>query len=117
MTMSTEIPRDEVRAALHARDELAREYEPAVVEAFAERVEREIDARVDARLARMRDERPARSPSGPGTGSIVLALGSMGLGIGATGAATGMGGSEGVVVAIVVWIAIALINVANAARR
>jgi hypothetical protein len=115
--MSTEIPRDEVRAVLHARDELPSEYEPAVVEAFAERVERAIDARVDERLARLREARPPRSSGGPGTGSIVLALGSMGLGIGATGAATGMGGSEGVVVAIVVWVAIAAINVANAVRR
>jgi hypothetical protein len=114
--MSTEIPRDEVSAALHARGELAPEYEPAVIEAFAERIEQAIDARVDARVAQFKDPKPARSSSGPDTGSVILALGSLGCGIGATGAATGMG-SGGVVVAIIVWVAIAAINVANLSNR
>jgi hypothetical protein len=115
--MSTDIPRDEVRAALHARRELDGEYEPAVVEAFAARVEQAIDARVDERLARREERAPRRSSSGPGAGSIILALGSMGCGIGATGAATGMDGSGGVLVAIIAWIAIGAINVANALGR
>jgi hypothetical protein len=114
--MSTEIPREEVNAALHARGELEPEYEAALVEAFAQRIERAVDARVDERLAKARDARPARTSSGPDTGSIILALGSLGCGIGATGAATGMG-SGGVVVAIIVWIAIAAINVANLRHR
>ena len=41
----------------------------------------------------------------------------MGCGIGATGAGTGMGGTEGFLVAIVAWVAIGLINVAYAVHR
>jgi hypothetical protein len=116
-----EIPRDELQAALRARGELDRELEPHVIDAFLDRVERSIDARVDARVeARIRASVPERASDRPrtgGGGSIFLALGSIGLGIGATGAANGMGGSEGVIVAIVAWIAIALINIANAVHR
>ena len=115
-----EIPRDELQAALRARGELDRELEPHVIDAFLDRVERSIDARVDARVeARIRASVPERASDRPrsGGGSIFLALGSIGLGIGATGAANGMGGSEGVIVAIVAWVAIALINIANAVHR
>jgi hypothetical protein len=37
--------------------------------------------------------------------------------LGATGAANGMGSTEGLIVAIVAWIAVALINIANAVHR
>jgi hypothetical protein len=120
---SPELPRDELEAALRARGELDRELEPHVIDSFLDRVERSIDARVDARIdARMAARGPARRPadegsSGPGTGSVILGLGSIGCGIGVTGAATGMGGTEGFLVAIVAWLAIALINIANAVRR
>jgi hypothetical protein len=40
----------EIRAAAEAHKELGPEYSDAVVESFLERVNREIDARVDARL-------------------------------------------------------------------
>jgi hypothetical protein len=121
--MSTpELPRDELEAALRARSELDRDLDPHVIDSFLNRVERSIDARVDARIdarlaARMRSEADQHRPSGPSAGSVVLALGSMGFGIGATGAATGMGGTEGFLVAIVAWVAIGLINVAYAVRR
>ena len=42
-----QIPRDDLIAAARARRELGDELEPAVVEAFLDRVERAIDARVD----------------------------------------------------------------------
>jgi hypothetical protein len=115
-----EIPRDELQAALRARGELDRELEPHVIDAFLDRVERSIDARVDARVeARIRASVPERSSDRPrsGGGSVFLALGSIGLGIGATGAANGMGGTNGLIVAIVAWVAIALINIANAVHR
>jgi hypothetical protein len=44
----------EIRAAAEAHKELGPEYSDAVVESFLERVDREIDARVDARLAAAR---------------------------------------------------------------
>jgi hypothetical protein len=115
-----EIPRDELQAALRARGELDRELEPHVIDAFLDRVERSIDARVDARVeARIRASVPERPSDRPrsGGGSVVLALGSIGLGIGATGAANGMGSTEGLIVAIIAWLAIAVINVANAVHR
>lgn len=120
---SPELPRDELEAALRARGELDRELEPHVIDSFLDRVERSIDARVDARIdARIAAHAPERRPqddrsSGPGAGSVILGLGSIGCGIGATGAATGMGGTEGFLVAVVAWLAIAAINVAQALRR
>jgi hypothetical protein len=104
-----------------ARSELDRELEQHVIDSFLDRIERSIDARVDARIdarmaARMK-EQPQKQESGPSFGSVVLALGSIGCGIGATGAATGMGGSEGFLVAVIAWLAIAAINVANAVHR
>ena len=52
----------EIRAAAAAHEELGPEYSDAVVASFLERVEEEIDARVDARMAEVR--RP-EAPAGP----------------------------------------------------
>jgi hypothetical protein len=116
-----EIPRDELHAAVRARDELDRELEPHVIDAFLDRVERTIDARVDARIeARMRAHMPERSRGGAGMSSfwtVTLALGSMGMGIGAIGASSALGGAFGPVVGITAWIAIAAINLAHVSRR
>jgi hypothetical protein len=48
----------EIRAAAAAHDELGPEYSDAVVASFLEKVDREIDARVDARLAGGRQPAP-----------------------------------------------------------
>ena len=42
---------DEIRAAAETHSELPPEYQNAVIESFIAKVDREIDARVDARLA------------------------------------------------------------------
>ena len=42
---------DEIRAAAETHRDLGPEYQSAVIESFLDRVGREIDARVDARLA------------------------------------------------------------------
>jgi hypothetical protein len=111
------IPPDEVEAALAARRELGPELEPAIVEAFPERIEKAIDARVDERIAAGLPAKRAPRED-PLTGrALVLALGSIGMGIGATGASAGIGGVSGAFVAIVVWLAIAAVNVAYAFRR
>src|SRR4051812_31741092 len=100
------VERDELIAALAARRELGPELEPAVIDAFVERLERAIDVRVDQEVRRQIGQGPARrhGGGGPGVGNIILALGSLGIGIGATGAATGMGGAFGFAVAMVAWI-------------
>jgi hypothetical protein len=52
----------EIRAAAAAHEELGPEYSDAVVASFLERVEEEIDARVDARMAEVRPpDAPARA--------------------------------------------------------
>src|ERR687885_224714 len=97
-------PPDELSAPVEARRELGREREPEVIDAFLERVEREIDARVDERLATRR--LPARRHGGDWAGAF-LSFMSLGIGIGATGAATGTGHSW---VAVAAWLAIVLVN-------
>ena len=102
------VERHDVETALEARRELGREYEPQIVDAFVERIERRLDERG-------RERRPAERRPIP----LMLPLGSLGIGIGATGASLGPtnGGAGGIVVAIIAWIAIAVVNVAYALRR
>ena len=101
---------DEIRAAAETHRELPPEYQNAVIESFLAKVDREIDARVDARLAghghgRLRERRP-RSPA-------FFALASMVLGIPLSAIAVAAGqhpaGFWGL---LVVWVGIVAINVA-----
>ena len=122
--------RDEVRASAAAHRDLGPAYDTAVAEGLVERIGEEIDRRVDARLAgRVPSTRPPRSrrepaPGRPGAGAVVLALGSMGLAIGATGAVLHPGdsppgqvtGGQSVLIALI-WIVIGVVNVAYAQRR
>jgi hypothetical protein len=50
----------EIRAAAEAHKELGPEYSDAVIESFLERVDREIAARVDARLGPVSREQPVQ---------------------------------------------------------
>ena len=102
------VDREELHGALEARRELGAEYEPEVVDSFVERIERRLDERT-------KERRPVEQKAIP----LLLPLGSLGLGIGATGAALGPtnGGAGGIIVAIIAWIAIAIVNVAYALRR
>ncbi|HEX2102657.1 MAG TPA: hypothetical protein VHF51_03350 [Solirubrobacteraceae bacterium] len=108
---SPEVQREDLSAAVAARRELGADSEREVVEAFLDRVGTAIDARVDQRLAQQRRERRGSSAS---RGSIPLALGSMGIGIAATGAASGL--DDGEPVAIIIWLVIGAINIAHALR-
>ena len=100
------VERKDVEAALEARRELGKEYEPEIVDALVEKIEK----RLDERLRERREPAPRQHYD-----ELRLALGSIGLGIGATAVANGMG-SAGILVAIVAWIAIAIVNVAYALR-
>jgi Flp pilus assembly protein TadB len=101
------LPRDELEATVEARRELGREREADLLDSFLDRVERDIDARVDARLAER--ARPARrSRTGADWSAVVLGILSIGSGVGATGAATGTGNAW---IALVAWVAIAIVNV------
>jgi hypothetical protein len=100
----------ELRAAAESHHELAPEYRDAVVDSFVERIGKEIDARVDARLAQA-SVHPAPAPKQFNV--QVMALGSIALGIPVSGIAAGTTGFWGL---LVVWIAIAAINIGYALR-
>ena len=105
--------RDEIGAATAAHAELGRDYDHAVAEGLIERIGAEIDKRVDSRLASPTGKRI--KPRRPGTfASLVMALGSMGLGVGATAVVLSDGasrsGATATVMVLVIWIAIAMIN-------
>ena len=106
--------RDEIGAAAAAHAELGRDYDSAVAEGLIERIGAEIDKRVDARVGRVPAGRVARSRR-PGTfASVVMALGSMGLGVGATAVVLSDEAlhptSATAVMVLVIWIAIAVVN-------
>jgi hypothetical protein len=128
--------RDDVSAAVAAHRDLGRDYDDAVAEGLVERIGAEIDKRVDARISQGAQPRQvARPATGRAAWSqLAMALGSMGLGVGATGVVVAARGSEvgigiphqvthnqvsGSQLAVValIWIAIAVINVAYSRRR
>ncbi|GGO63638.1 hypothetical protein [Nonomuraea cavernae] len=101
--------REDLQATLDARRDLGPDYEAALVDSFAERLDATIAARVSAELHR---HGPAPRPSkGPGASMIPLALGSMGLGVPLTAIASANAGLLGLAVT---WMAIAIINIAAA---
>ena len=72
----------EIRAAAEAHKELGPEYSDAVIESFLERVDREIAARVDARLGPASQEQPVQPA--PSNGRRMLLAGAA-IGIFVTG--------------------------------
>jgi hypothetical protein len=102
--------RDELQATLDARRDLGPEYEAALVDSFADRLDAVIAARVQAELHRQGVIAPGkrRHPSAP---MIPIVLGSLGIGVPLT--AIG-GASSGPVGLVVAWLAIVVINVAAA---
>ena len=125
---------DEVRASTAAHRDLGPGYDAAVAEGLVERIGEEIDRRVDARLfgqGQVPYQAPPRprlrrepAPGRMGFGAVVLALGSMGMAIGATAAvlhpgaapAGGVSGGAAVLIALI-WIVIGVVNVAYARYR
>jgi hypothetical protein len=103
------ITRDDVESMVGARQELGEEMEPAVVDAFLERVEAAIEERAAER-------RPIPGLNdGPGTGeTLALAIVSLGTGVPITAIAAESGGALGVVAA---WAGIAGINIAFSRQR
>jgi hypothetical protein len=98
------VERKDVEAALAARHELGRAYEPEIVDSMLEKIEK-----------RLAERPPAPAPEYRHRGSFTpLALGSIGAGVGATAIATIH--HQGWV-AVIAWIAIVLVNFAVAFRR
>ena len=101
---------DEFRAAAEVHRELGPEYDKAVVESFIQRLSPEIDAKVDARVAQELEAGAGQ----PRTPSMRLAVTSMVLGIPLTAIAATGDHPVGLIGVLIIWLAIAIINVAYA---
>jgi hypothetical protein len=124
---------DEIRASAQAHQDLGPNYDTAVAEGLVERIGEEIDKRIDARLygypqaqSRAQMAPPpimqppqVRPPGRVGAWQAILALGSLGLAVGATGAALhpGNGAHTSAAVVALIWIVIGVVNVAAARRH
>jgi hypothetical protein len=122
--------REEVQAAAAAHRDLGPGYDAAVAEGLVERIGEEIDRRVDARLfgqlprpqVRTREVR-AVAPGRVSVSAVILALGSMGLAVGATAAvlhpassSQGVSAGQGILIALI-WLVVAAINLGYARRQ
>ncbi|HET9081678.1 MAG TPA: hypothetical protein VFO01_14355 [Trebonia sp.] len=130
---------EDVAAAAAAHSELGQEYEGALAEGLIERISSEIDKQVDARLAQR-----GIQPTQAAWANIAMGLGSVGLGIGATAVTLHSLSSTGtapraavvvgpfhasvmstttsistaqVVLVALIWVVIAVVNIAYARRR
>lgn len=103
------LERQEVEAALEVRRELGAEYEPALVESFAERIEHVIEARVDARLAELKASR--RLDEERHSKQMAMGITSLALGIPISAIAGGIADLPGLVVS---WAGIVGVNAALA---
>ena len=131
--------REDVAAAAAVHTELGQAYDGAVAEGLVERISSEIDKQVDARLAQR-----GIQPSVAAWTNLAMSLGSIGLGIGATAVTLQSWSSSGVapkaeldlgsfraslltstrsvsttqvILIALIWVVIAVVNVAYARRR
>jgi len=138
--------RDEITASVAAHAELGAGYDTAVAEGLVERIGEEIDKRIDARIGGQprpaangkpvppayhgpvapTPAMPAAVPPPPpaprrvgGLGGVVLGLGSMGLGVGATAVVVShhVESVAALFMILLIWAAIAVINVAHSQRK
>lgn len=130
---------EDVAAAAAVHRELGHEYDGALAEGLVERISSEIDRQVDARLAQ-RGVQPAQAA----WANVAMGLGSVGLGIGATAvtlhslSTTGTVPKAGIdlgsfhasvmstttsisagqiLLVVLIWVVIAVVNIAYARRR
>src|SRR5580700_1778170 len=131
--------REDVAAAAAVHTELGQEYDGAVAEGLVERISSEIDKQVDARLAQR-----GIQPSVATWTNLAMGLGPIGLGIGATAVTLQSWSSSGVapkaqldlgsfhaslltstrsvsitqvLLIALIWVAIAVVNIAYARRH
>jgi hypothetical protein len=112
---AVELTPNEIAADLAARRELGPEYEDAIAASMADRIEREIAARVDAGRIPAKLERREHEPHSADRSATFLAAASLVAGIPITGVA---GTNNGNVFALgVAWLGIVLVNTAHALDR
>lgn len=108
-----DVDRDEIEAVLETRRELGAHYEPALVDSFAEKIERAIDARVAERSGGRSIQQPVDAKAHEAAGNRQMILGFVSLGAGIPISA--IAGDEGNVVGLIVaWAGIVGVNVAHA---
>ena len=99
--MGEVVRRDELRAALEARNELGADMEPAVIDSFLERVERRLDERIAETERSVKRRREHQKE---------MILGAMGISIPLIGIAAVFAGLAGVVVVCAVLAVIAIVS-------
>jgi len=105
------LSRQDIYAAAAAHDELGPEYSDAVVTSFLEKVDKEIDARVDARLAGVRRPAPPAQRD-----DLHTMLKGAAVGIGASGLAfLVVGGNPDERLHRVLWVLLLLVVICTAA--
>ena len=105
------LSRQDIYAAAAAHDELGPEYSDAVVASFLEKVDREIDARVEARLADTRRPAPLA-----GRDDLRLLLKGVAVGVGASGIAfLVVGGNANERLHRGIWVLLLLVVICAAA--
>ena len=119
--------RDEITASLAAHAELGPRYDAEVAEGLVERIGEEIDKRVDARLRTMNQQAPATPTAAPpatparsANSGLALGVVSLIFGTGATSIVLSNAANNAIaqtLMVLLIWAAIAVINVANARRR
>jgi hypothetical protein len=107
----SEIPREELSATLAARRELGPEYDTALVESLAERVEQVVQARVAAQQVAVPPPAQASSTALSAGQRVAIAGISLGVAIPCLAIAGDVAGVAGVAIT---WAGIAVVNVAAA---
>ncbi len=112
--------RDEVSASVAARQELGPDYDKAVAEGLVERIGEEIDRRVDARVRAAGRQAPPPAAPAHRRGAFGIVLVSLIFGTGATSVVIGgdsVNSAAQTLMVLLIWAAIAVINVVYAVRR
>ncbi len=104
-----ELAREDAEALLEVRRELGPSYDAALVDSFAERIERAVSVRVDAQIAQRRASQAAVA----GAGARQLALGIISL-VAAIPISIVAAAKEELLILLVCWIGIVMVNVAHA---
>lgn len=100
---SDSLERD-LEATVAARADLGREYEPALVESFLERIDAQVEKRVQTELKAQRSDGSSWDPR-------TFAMGTLGIGVPLTAIAGGIADLPGIIVA---WAGIVGVNLAAA---
>ena len=104
-----QVGREDVEALLEVRRELGPTYDAALVDSFADRIEKAVAERVDAQVAHRQAARAATAGGGPRQ----LALGIVSM-VAAIPISIVLGVTDNFAALLVAWVGIVLVNMAHA---